>query len=157
MKSFFYQLITVLLMFIALAFSIPPLPSVNVGHGYDEFSFSRLAIGLVFLCAAGILSYTKLSFSKIFWLLFVIGYCCFSFLIHLRFNVSWLVCNGEVYFAFTGNVGICARLFLGRLITNRCRRTQSVLGQKHVGCARFARYYSPHVFAPKRGVIFHET
>ena len=27
-----------------------------------------------------------------------------------------------------------------------------MLGQKHVGCPRFARYYSPRIFAPKRGV-----
>ena len=37
-------------------------------------------------------------------------------------------------------------------ITNRCRRKRSLLGQKHVGCPRFARYYSPRIFAPKRGV-----
>ncbi len=39
-------------------------------------------------------------------------------------------------------------------ITNRCRRTRGVLGQKYVGCPRSARYYSPRIFAPKRGVMW---
>ncbi len=40
------------------------------------------------------------------------------------------------------------------LLTNRCRRTRGVLGQKHAGCPRFARHYSPRIFAPKRGVMW---
>ena len=47
------------------------------------------------------------------------------------------------------------KVVLAGLITSRCRRKRSLLGQKHVGCPRSARYYSPRIFAPKQGVSPH--
>ena len=42
----------------------------------------------------------------------------------------------------------CEQRSHNKRINNRCARQ----GQKHVGCPRFARYYSPRIFAPKLGV-----
>ncbi|WP_404389405.1 hypothetical protein [Pseudoalteromonas phenolica] len=84
MKSFAIQLISALLILGALLLSIPPVPSVDVGHGYDSFPSPSLFIGLLLLVISACITIKYLNFPKAYWLLMLIIYVLFSFAIHAR-------------------------------------------------------------------------
>ncbi|MDX2368118.1 MAG: hypothetical protein QNK36_06890 [Colwellia sp.] len=84
MKSALYQLLIVILVFTALMFTIPPIPSVEVGHGYDTFPNPSLFIGLVLIALSALISIKALNSPKLFWVLSCIGYVLFALAIHAR-------------------------------------------------------------------------
>ncbi|MBA6231343.1 MULTISPECIES: hypothetical protein [unclassified Colwellia] len=84
MKTALYKLLIVLLVFIALALTIPPIPSVEVGHGYDTFPNPSLFIGLVLIALSALISIKTLNSPKLYWGFSGIGYVLFSLAIHAR-------------------------------------------------------------------------
>jgi hypothetical protein len=84
LKSAVYQTCVVLMVFGALFLAIPPIPSVDEGHGYDTFPNPTLFIGLVLIGGAALLSVKYLQFPKVFWCLFGVAYILFSLAIHSR-------------------------------------------------------------------------
>jgi hypothetical protein len=83
-KSIVIQAVSVVLVFIALFLSIPPIPSVEVGHGYDSFPNPTLFIGLLLLSVAALISVKYLNFPKFYWVLTAMFYVLFTFAIHAR-------------------------------------------------------------------------
>ncbi|WP_157234676.1 hypothetical protein [Pseudoalteromonas sp. NJ631] len=84
MKSIAIQIVSVVLVFTALFLSIPPIPSVEIGHGYDSFPNPTLFIGLVLIIVAAFLTVKYLNFPKTYWYLSVLFYVLFSLAIHAR-------------------------------------------------------------------------
>ena len=91
MKSIGIQLLICILIFVALALSIPPIPSVESGHGYDSFPSPSLFVGLVFITIAALISIRFFKSPKPIWLfsifyfLFsIFGYVVFSLALHAR-------------------------------------------------------------------------
>ena len=84
MKSALYQLLIVILVFVALALAIPPIPSVEVGHGYDTFPNPSLFIGLALIALSALISIKTLNSPKLFWGISGVGYVLFSLAIHAR-------------------------------------------------------------------------
>jgi hypothetical protein len=83
-KSSLFQIGTLLLIFGALFLTIPAVPSVDAGHGYDSFPNPTLFIGLLCVAIAAGISIRKLGFPKLFWVLFASLYVVFSLGIHAR-------------------------------------------------------------------------
>jgi len=71
-------------VFSALMLTIPPIPSVEVGHGYDTFPNPSLFIGLVLIGMSALISIKTLNSPKLFWCFSCIGYVLFSLAIHAR-------------------------------------------------------------------------
>jgi len=84
LKSSLYQLGTLLFIFGALFLTIPAVPSIDEGHGYDSFPNPTLFIGLICIAIAAGISIKKLGFPKLFWILFSLLYVAFSLGIHVR-------------------------------------------------------------------------
>jgi len=83
-KSALYQLLIVILVFVALALAIPPIPPVEVGHGYDTFPNPSLFIGLALIVLSALISIKILNSPKLFWGISGVGYVLFSLAIHAR-------------------------------------------------------------------------
>ena len=84
MKSVLYQLLIVILVFAALTLAIPPIPSVEVGHGYDTFPNPSLFIGLALVVLSALISIKVLNSPKLIWCFSSIGYVLFALAIHAR-------------------------------------------------------------------------
>ena len=84
MKPAIYQLLIVILVFAALMLTIPPIPSVEVGHGYDTFPNPSLFIGLVLIAISALISIKALNSPKSFWFFSCVGYVLFALAIHAR-------------------------------------------------------------------------
>jgi hypothetical protein len=83
-KPALYQLLIVILVFFALALAIPPIPSLEVGHGYDAFPNPSLFIGLALIALSAFVSIKTLNFPKFFWGLSGVGYVLFCLAIYAR-------------------------------------------------------------------------
>jgi len=83
-KPVIYQLSLVILVFAALMLAIPPIPSVEVGHGYDTFPNPSLFIGLVLIGISALISIKYLNSPKLFWVFSCVGYVLFALAIHVR-------------------------------------------------------------------------
>jgi len=83
-KSIGIQLLICILIFVALALSIPPIPSVETGHAYDSFPNPSLFVGLVFIAIGALISIRFFNSPKPIWLFSLLGYVVFSFALHTR-------------------------------------------------------------------------
>jgi len=83
-KSALYQLLIVILVLCALMLTIPPVPSVDVGHGYETFPNPSLFIGLALIALSALISIKTLQFPKLFWGVFSVGHVLFALAIHAR-------------------------------------------------------------------------
>ena len=84
MKSISLQFLISIIIFMALALSIPPIPSAEEGHGYDTFPIPSLTIGILLLSIAAVVSIKFLKSPKSIWLFSLPGYVLFSLAIHAR-------------------------------------------------------------------------
>ena len=84
MKSIAIQIVSVILVFAALVLSIPPIPSVEIGHGYDSFPNPTLFIGLLLIFIAAFLTVKYLNSPKTYWCFSAALYVLFTLAIHAR-------------------------------------------------------------------------
>ncbi len=84
MKQYFKQGCSLVFIGIALLLTIPAVPSVNEGHGYDSFPNPSLFLGLLFVFLSALVNIKYLNHSKFFWWLFALFYVAFSYAVHFR-------------------------------------------------------------------------